>query len=457
MATRINWVAIQEYITENDMLLFVLPRHFQQLLLTLAPMLKWRATYNRAGYDYADWDDLLALVDGGIDELMGGIMLSDIIGYIDEIETKLDQLINKADCCLPDGITTFFAPVPLSATPDYPYDGETYPATYAGIAMDDLADYQAHLCGAANSMIDNIIAGLETVQTQWGVGGAMFGVVAAFLSLVAGFTLVGIPVAIAIAAGSSAAIIAAGAGIAGLYSGTADDIEDARNALICLALHDTPANFAAGMESLVSTLAWSTLLQYLNYNDMIASLYSGQVDGENITVTPTTENCTCATIYDFDITYNFDSDAEGWRLTRSAWQAGGYLFGQTDGAGYVYHIKQMRDMLSDLGLSHPVILTVELAEVKYSAEIADSVTDTLFIFNKDFALKAEEELANQTADVTMHTHTVVPTNGQDFGALTSLSSDDAQQFCHIHHRRDSGVHPTITIDSVRIAGSVSYP
>jgi len=117
----------------------------------------------------------------------------------------------------------------------------------------------------------------------------------------------------------------------------------------------------------------------------------------------------------------------------------------------------MRDMLSDLGLSHPVILTVELAEVTYSAEIADSVTDTLFIFNKDFALKAEEELANQTADVTMHTHTVVPTNGQDFGALTSLSSDDAQQFCHIHHRRDSGVHPTITIDSVRIAGSVSYP
>jgi len=368
MATRIDWVAIQEYITENDMLLFVLPRHFQQLLLTLAPMLKWRATYNRAGYDYDDWDDLLALVDGGIDELMGGIMLSDIIGYIDEIETKLDQLINKSDCCLPDGITTFFAPVPLSATPDYPYDGETYPATYAGIAMDDLADYQAHLCGAANSMIDNIIAGLETVQTQWGVGGAMFGVVAAFLSLVAGFTLVGIPVAIAIAAGSSAAIIAAGAGIAGLYSGTADDIETARNALICLALHDTPANFAAGMESLVPTLSWSTLLQYLNYNDMIASLYSGQVDGENITVTPTTENCNCEPTYDFDITYTFDTGLQNWVNTHVDHSSSAARFYYGVGFSSKLELKETT-FLADTGIATNSYVKIEVADATLKRSI----------------------------------------------------------------------------------------
>jgi len=454
MATRIDWVAIQEYITENDMLLFVLPRHFQQLLLTLVPMLKWRATYNRAGYDYADWDTLLALVDGGIDELMGGIMLSDIIGYIDEIETKLDQLINKADCCLPDGITTFFAPVPLSATPDYPYDGETYPATYAGITMDDLADYQAHLCGAANSMIDNIIAGLETVQTQWGVGGAMFGVVAAFLSLVAGFTLVGIPVAIAIAAGSSAAIIAAGAGIAGLYSGTADDIETARNALICLALHDTPANFAAGMEALVPTLSWSTLLQYLDYNDMIASLYSGQVAGENITVTPTTENCTCATIYEFDETFTFETDSQTWTMARAEWSSlhGGSIALAPTVAGYAILNLTEDAMLDILGVATGTYITPEIIEIDY---YLTNIGDGSALFNNSVFGETSYDLAQPAlSTLTINANADYDRTYSTNDAL-ELTDASSSQVCRLELTRTGGSPaPIMYIMGIRLAGSV---
>jgi len=454
MPTRIDWELIKEHVTSNDMLLFAFPRQFQQLLLTNADNLRWLATYRMEHYDFSDWDTLQSVVDAGIDQLMGGIMLSDIIGYIDEIETKLDQLINKADCCLPDGITTFFGPTPLPATPDYPYDGETYPATYAGIAMDDLEDYQAHLCGAANSMIDNIIAGLDNVQGQWNVGGQIFGVVAAFLSLVAGFTLVGIPVAIAIATGSAAAIVAAGAGIAGLFSGAADDIEDARNALICLALHDTPENFAAGMETLVSDLAWSTLLQYLNYNDMIASLYSGQVNGENITVTPTTENCTCLPEADFDLEFTFDADADGWTTVQTTWDAShnGSMKQVPTSPQYSYLSFTQADFLSATG--YPSGTEIEITLLEMDCYLLDVVAGGAPLFLMEAytsPVKTEISAAYNSWTKGVELYNVEAIASQ---AATKVITTAGGAFLMVHLQHKGTPVPNAYVSRIRLRGNI---
>jgi len=448
---------IKQRITENDTLLFALDRQWQQLLLATADRFQWQATYRIGGYDFADWETLRAIAEKGTNDLMGGIMLSDIIDYIDEIETKLDTLINLTGCCPPDGVTTFFAPAPLPATPDYPYDGETYPVLYAGLTMDDLADYQAHLCGAANSMIDNIVAGLNNVQAQWSVGGAIFGVVAAFLSLVAGFTLIGIPVAIAIATGSSAAIIAAGAGIAGLFSGAADDIEDARNALICLALHDTPANFAAGMEALVSTLAWSTLLQYLNYNDMIASLYSGQVAGENITVTPTTENCNCEPTYDFDETFTFDSDAESFTGSKGGWVSdyGGCLRCVPDGGGYTYLDYHEEDILTRLGLPNNTYLQIEAFDIvlhRNNVTIGGTPNFSVTAFadsgNEGYGVLCSN-ITTDTNGMLVHWEPTTP------GTVYCQTPNQVNGFIRIHCQQGGAALPVVYVHSLRVRGWVN--
>jgi len=310
--SRIDWTAIKQRVN-NDTLLFVLDRHWQQLLLSVCENYKWEATFRVPGYDYADWDTLQGVVEQGTFDLMGGVMLSDILGYIDDIETLLTAILNKpaAGCCPPDGVLTN-EPVPDEEPNDWTSDGETYPETYAGTTMTSAAEYHAYLCAAAVKLVDNLAQQLRNTSDTMQAGLLGIGLLASFLAtLITGGAA--LPLSVTLIAAIWSGIHAVWE--SGVFDEPIADLEDSRSLLICAALQNDYETFAAAVETVVGEIAWTAFFQFLPYNNMIASLFTGTVNGENIAgLVPDYDSCVCEPVYDFDQTYTFDANSEGWGI-----------------------------------------------------------------------------------------------------------------------------------------------
>jgi len=452
MATRIDWELIKEHVTSNDMLLFAFPRQFQQLLLTNADNLRWLATYRMEQYDFSDWDTLQSVVDSGIDQLMGGIMLSDIIGYIDEIETLLRLIDSKTGCCAPDGTTTYY-PAPDMAAPEYEKDGTTYPETYAGITMDDAEMYHLYICGAANQMIDNWISGISQLENQMIAGVATIGALAA---LFAGFATFGIAWAVGLGILATAFAALQAFWDVDVFVTAADDLEDARAQLICAILDGDSAALSALVEETVSAAAWSAFFQFQNYANMVATVFAGEVDGEYITVTPTAEVCwDCVIVYDFDYTYEFASDAQGHGLNKAVWTSdrGGSIKCDPSWQGWTYIDTSEGNILGVLGLPTNTYLETRLVVVtleRYSGTpngtpdiqmiaLGETVNDSLITEYNTLASGEELQIIFEpTANDKKYCQT---------GSSTGFHS--------IRLTRDGDPNPGMWVKSLRLAGWVN--
>jgi hypothetical protein len=102
MADRVDWPSISKLIEASGYLpeepfLFVLPHAGRHLLLAIAERLEWRATYNdkQHGYDFADWDELQALVAATHAGLMEMEQVNLIVAKLEEIREEL-ELIRQA-------------------------------------------------------------------------------------------------------------------------------------------------------------------------------------------------------------------------------------------------------------------------------------------------------------------------------------------------------------------------
>lgn len=451
MPHRISWTQIKERIVADDMLLFAFPRSYQQLLLNVHELLTWNATYRTEDYDPADKDDLDAIVSAGMQSLMDPLMLQDILGYIDDIETILAAIRDKPapGCCPPDGTTTLTPHT--EPTNSWTSDGETYPATYAGNTLTSAAEYHAYLCAAAQKLVDGLATQFENTSQLLGAGLLGLSVLTGImLSIVTAGTAV--PVAVTMVAGVWAALHAVWE--TGAFDGAITDLNSNRASLICAALQNDAATFAAAVELVVGATAWNAFFSFLPYDNMIASLFTGTVNGENITgLVPDYDSCDCV-LYDFDETFTFDTDSETWAMARATWSSlhGGSIALAPTVAGYAVLNLTEDAMLDILGVADGTYITPTYIKIEYYLTVVGDGSALLnnSVFGNTTYDLAQPALSTLTADADASYSRNFTSN--DALQLTDLSTS---QVCRLELTRTGGSPaPVMYIKSIRLAGTV---
>lgn len=187
-AIRIDWQTIKTRYASNlvDAYLVVVPRVFASLVLAIQERLHWRATYRIDGYDYADWDELQAIIDTGLAGLTDGIMLQELLDNTDGLETLLTQILEKP-CCDTSTVTEIITdgdgiPIP----PGDEGDDFEVGVGDAPAGTDWATTYPPELCANAQAFVDSLdnwVLGVQTARDL--VIGGVMAVAAAAVAVVA--------------------------------------------------------------------------------------------------------------------------------------------------------------------------------------------------------------------------------------------------------------------------------
>ena len=98
MAVRVSWPQIKAHI-DNDTngwlydepVIVVIPEGGRRILFGLEN-LNWEATYRIDGYDYADWDELQAIIHATYNGLMGATPMIPLIEKLEEIRAETEGI-----------------------------------------------------------------------------------------------------------------------------------------------------------------------------------------------------------------------------------------------------------------------------------------------------------------------------------------------------------------------------
>lgn len=219
----------------------------------------------------------------------------------DDVAAIKSILLGMDPCC--DGTTTI-NPGPGISTEIEPGVGDP-PDYYGETAITDWDDWTEHVCYNAHRWVDQLVNTAESYNAAAQNGILTLGLVAAGLALMS-FTGIGIPVAISIAV---AVLSATAAGGALIFSTTAQDIEDARDDIVCALINggDVSAVVEAALGS--ASLDWTSTFYAIDYDSATAIIYEGGANGEYLpTETRTDCDCTEPTLF----TISFASTVESW-------------------------------------------------------------------------------------------------------------------------------------------------
>jgi len=215
---------------------------------------------------------------------------------LQEDVAAIRALLAGADYCC-NGNTTI-NPGPGQTTEIEPGVGDP-PPYYGETEITSWEDWEEHVCYNAHRWVDDLIATAETLNEGSNTGIITLGLVAAALALLS-FTGLGIPIAITIAITSLSAISAAGALI---FADTAQDLEDAREDIVCALINgedvETVINDALGEAS----LDYTSFFQHIDYSSATSIIYEGGANGEYLPA-ETSDECDCEptyTVVDLDI------------------------------------------------------------------------------------------------------------------------------------------------------------
>lgn len=286
--------------------------YWQALLGAISYMATWKAwerDSDKRGKDAAsNWREAFELTMG----CWRMTCLEDLTSTVTDI---LELLQNKKDCC-DDNIT--YLPVDPIDTDIVPNDGDP-PATYGETEVEDWDEWNEHLCYNANKYVDYLAHVGDQLWEATRNSAILIGLIAALLALLA-FSGIGLPIAFGLAATIVSGIILTGTSVT--FEDTEDDIEAARNEIICAILQGR--SLADAVETaLDSNAAWTLFFQFIQYDDAIAVMYNGGADGEYLpTETDDTCVCLCKHVYVIDtatpvnIIYQNSSGAQ-WNFGKS--------------------------------------------------------------------------------------------------------------------------------------------
>lgn len=157
-ALRVDWQKIRGLAGDPARpFIFIIPDGSRQLFLAIADMLSWEATYRAYGYDYADWDTLQEVHDLGVNGLLGGVPLDELLALIDDVEPLLTEIRDR-ECCPDDSM-------PVPGTDDSGPVGVETDTTGDDVIVGtgdppgdhaDWPSYESHLCDAATKFAEGV-------------------------------------------------------------------------------------------------------------------------------------------------------------------------------------------------------------------------------------------------------------------------------------------------------------
>lgn len=258
------------------------PEYWQAFLGALSYMTTWRAWErddDKRGKDAAsNWREAFELTM----ECWRMTCLDDLKSDVSDI---LDYLRSQEPCCdenITYGDTTIYITTIIPGVGDPPdYYGET--------EVDDWDDWKEHLCYNAHLWVDELISNANSMETALSLGGLGLALLAyaygAFNFLFMHGEL-----------NQSTLLLRLVNTIAGysiaLFSDAADDIETARDDIICAIM--LGGDVADAVEdALASGDAWDLIYQFVDYDSAMAVLYEGGDGDDDFLSSETRDDCTC--------------------------------------------------------------------------------------------------------------------------------------------------------------------
>jgi len=213
----------------------------------------------------------------------------------------LALLQGKKDCC--DGNVTYL-PQSEYTTDIEPEVGDP-PDYYGETAVTDWDDWLEHVCYNAHLYVDHLVHQAEQINDAIGVGMLSMGLIGSGLALLS-FGPLGIPAAFAIVSTTLFGLIAASALT---FDDKAEDIEDARDDIVCALINGTSLRDAVEDAVGSTSLEWTLFYSIPDYESAQAIIYEGGADGKFLP-SELRDDCSCE--LPSMLTFTFDSDLQSW-------------------------------------------------------------------------------------------------------------------------------------------------
>jgi len=196
----------------------------------------------------------------------------------------LAYLQSQVSCC-DDSVT--WGPGTEFTTEIEPGEGDA-PTHYGQTAVEDWDEWKEYLCHNANLWVDELINTATNIEAALDIGAMSIGVFSSGLAAISFFVIGGaFPVSVLMI--GVAALIAGMT--ANLFSDAADDIEAAREDIVCAIMWGASLSDAVE-DAITLPQAWSLFYQYVDYESAAAILYNGG-DGETFLPAVKRFDCEC--------------------------------------------------------------------------------------------------------------------------------------------------------------------
>lgn len=243
----------------------------------------WQALYAALGY-FATWkawkrDDDKRGKDAASDWRTALELTTECwrMTCLDEITDRMDDIIAmlalKKDCC-DDNIT--YGPGTEVETEIQPDVGDP-PDFYGETAVTDWDDWREHVCHNAHVWVDSLVWQANEMDDLLQLGGVTIGALGAGLLLLGAVGLA-IAVPFAVVAATAAGILAAGT--LAVFLTTADDIEAARDDIICALIKGNSVSDVVEAALGSASLDWLLFFSLVPYDNVTALIYEGGYESE---------------------------------------------------------------------------------------------------------------------------------------------------------------------------------
>ena len=331
---RVDWSQIKGKWVADDRRVAILDNRAIHLVLSLMPRFQWAATFDHDEEAQTDWDEIQRIITNAEFELGVAMPLSEIIQYIDEVESLLTALVAHSQCCGQPADPTFgdyYTDPVIDGAGNVPQN--IVDSGYAS-STSDWAGFDDYKCMIAHLMIESLEMTLRQFLPTFDSSGAIIGGIGSVAALLGTIiTLAGGPVTIGIIA-LVGAVAAVYEGITALGEDLTEDLADKiatnHDELACSIYHadgsqDAVVELKAKIDELF-TATEALLIKNMNLDASLKALYGGRYNQEdiaenmsNLGLDPADYDCTCPITADYSYTWSFPSanpsDSGKWQTS----------------------------------------------------------------------------------------------------------------------------------------------
>lgn len=320
---RIDWQRIR--LLPDEDVLVVLDRQAAGVLLSIMHIFEWQALFRVDDYDFADWDYLQEILSSAEEAIGNPLRIADLITQLGIMTAAIESLYCCPDMAvdITDG-DQFSNPIEEQSPNGIP--SEIVDAGYA-TDDDDWDGYLDYKCMVANVAFDELkrkLGDFEQIVQTGGIGVAVIGTIAAIVGTITGIGAIVLIAGVAAGIGTITALydelLTAGLGF---FENIAGALESQRSDYIqALYCGDGPEGSYTDFLAVVDAnldVASRAIVRLMSTNIDLKILYGGRYDQTDVAQNLADAgydvedySCSCLEPGEFDITYRFDSDAQGW-------------------------------------------------------------------------------------------------------------------------------------------------